>query len=195
MQIDPDTVDLTIPGRMPDLDDQEVRVYRNFVYFVYLLKTLRHMSEIYQKVKKGKNWQSDPELLALAPRLQRWEDELPPDMKYPGAVDMGIQCPPPTSHFSGNVQCYYHLARILLHRPVLTSPKGLPLDNSRSMWKTHMEICSVSAKAITRIIETIIQSFGIRGLQCMIRGVNFTIYCLLSSTLINLVTPSPCFRE
>jgi hypothetical protein len=36
--------------------------------------------------------------------------------------------------------------------------------------------------------EGLLQSFGMTGLLCMQRGINFTIYCVLTCTVLHLVS-------
>lgn len=55
-------------------------------------------------------------------------------------------------------------------------------------WKQHMESCYSSAKAMCRLQEGIMQAFGLSGLLCMQRGINFVIYSVLSCTMIHLVS-------
>lgn len=61
-------------------------------------------------------------------------------------------------------------------------------------WKHHMMICYSSAKLLCRLQEVVLQSFGMTGLLCMQRGINFTIYGVLTCTVLHLValtSPDP----
>lgn len=50
-----------------------------------------------------------------------------------------------------------------------------------------MEVCYESSKKICRLQEAIFHTFGLSGLLCMQRGINFVIYTVLTCTMIHLV--------
>ncbi|KAL7269884.1 hypothetical protein RUND412_007427 [Rhizina undulata] len=194
MQCNPDSVDLTIPLRTPDLDEHEVAIYRNFVYFVWLIKNIRRMNDVHAKLKSTPNWRNDPQFLESGPSLDNWLYELPPSLHVQVSTDLSHPGPQLDSHFTGNLQMYYHLARIMLHRPALAYGKTFSLGGE---WKQHMNICTNAAKSIVRLEEVIFDQYGMLGLQCMLRGVNFTIYSLLTCAMIHLIAatcPDPEFN-
>ncbi|KAK7962205.1 lipase regulator 1 [Apiospora aurea] len=63
-------------------------------------------------------------------------------------------------------------------------------------WKNHMLLSYSSAKLLCRIEEAMLQSYGLSGLQCMQRGISFTIYAILTCIpiyLVALTSPDPEF--
>jgi hypothetical protein len=51
-----------------------------------------------------------------------------------------------------------------------------------------MMICYNSARALCRLQEAIINSFGVMGLQCMQRGFSLAVYAGLSCIVLHLVS-------
>lgn len=188
MQINPDSVDLSIPIRTQDVDEHEVAIYRNFVFFVYLIKNIRRMNDIHARLKVNPGWRNDPEFTDCGPILETWAYELPPSLHVNVPTDLSQPCPPLPSHFVGNLQTYHHLAKIMIHRPPLSVTKSFTMQGQ---WKEHMTICSNSSKIICRLTECVWEQFGMAGLQCMMRGINFTIYTNLTATMIHLVCIKP----
>lgn len=184
MHIDPESVDLRIPMRTQDMDEQETTISRNFVYFVYLIKNIRRMNDIHQKLKANPSWRNDPQFTDCGPILDSWAMALPPNLQVAVPADLSIPCPPVEHHYVANLQIYHNLARIMVHRPPLSIVKTF---TSQGQWKEHMSICSISAKNICRLTEVVWGQFGMAGLQCMMRGINFTIYANLTATMIHLV--------
>jgi hypothetical protein len=185
MQCGPNSVDLSTPlSATPDLDEQEILIHRNFIHLVRLIHNIRRMSDVHEKLKANPNWRNDPQFLQSAPSLEQWLYDLPPDLRILVATDLSQPGPQLDSHYSGNLQVYYHLARIMVHRPALAFGKTFA---SGGEWRRHMSVCTDSAKSICRLEEVIFERYGMLGLQCMSRGVNFSIYALLSGALIHLV--------
>ncbi len=54
-------------------------------------------------------------------------------------------------------------------------------------WKQQLLICYSAATRLCRLQEAIVQQYGLDGLLWMQRGVNFAIYCILTSTVLHLV--------
>jgi hypothetical protein len=185
MQCEPSSVDLSTPLRgAPELDDQEVIVHRNFIHFVRLIHNIRRMSDVHAKLKSSPNWRNDPQFLQSGPSLEQWSYDLPADLHIEVNIDLSQPGPQVESHLSGNLQVYYHLARIMLHRPALAFGKTFA---SGGEWRRHMIVCTNAAKSMCRLEEVIFEHYGMLGLQCMSRGVNFSIYSLLSGAMIHLV--------
>lgn len=183
MQVEPSTVDLTPLMPKLGLDDSDYRASRQFTFLVSMIQTVRRMHDIKEACATN-DWMSDPEFVALGTKLTEWLDGLPRDMQITWPKD---DTPPwLPSHFLGNMHTYYHLAVIMLHRPQL-SVSGAFADGS---WKRHMLVSYGSAKAMCRLQEGIFQQFGLPGLMCMQRGINFVIYAVLTCALIHLVSLS-----
>ena len=159
-----DTVDFSIPQTPPGGDEDELRVWRQYVYLARAARNVRRLADTYGEVMKEKDWQSHPRVQALNPVFPQWLSELPSDMQIHYPADGS----PPwlDSHVVGNIQCYYHLGILLLHRPQLMASSFTTSDS----WKEHMAICYESAKMICRIQEALLQNFGIRGFMFAQRG-------------------------
>ena len=184
MDVDLDTVDVSIQRPSAGVDPTDYQVSRQYTYFTRMVQGVRSLNYIYSKVKKQENWGSDPQFSNLNPTVKKWLVELPSDLqiKFP---DNGA---PPwiPSHFIGNMHSYHHLIVIMLHRPQLMSSSTFSPGGS---WKEHMAVSYASAKALCRIQESVLQSYGLPGLQCMVRGINFVIYAVLTCTMVHLVSP------
>ena len=150
---------------------------------VRLIRQVRVLNNTYRKVNKQKEWGSDPLFAELNPTVRQWMDDLPGDLQltFP---DNGTT-PQISSHFLGNMHSYHHLLVIMLHRPQLMHSSSFSAGGS---WKQHMSICYSSAKAMCKLQESILQTFGVSGFLCMQRGINFVIYAVLTCTMIHLVS-------
>lgn len=144
------------------------------------------MNNVYATIKKKKDWGVDPALVQLNPSFSAWMSELPSDLQVSFADDGSPPWLP--SHFIGNLHSYYYLSIIMLHRPQLTFMDPGGMDGG---WKAHMMMCYSSAKYLCRLQEAIINTFGLTGLLSMQRGINFTIYCILTCTVLHLVRITP----
>ncbi|KAI1434107.1 fungal-specific transcription factor domain-containing protein [Xylaria sp. CBS 124048] len=189
LSVELETLDFNVPQPVPGVDDDELSVSRDFIFFARIVRIIHKMCTTYLRVKKKKEWGLDPEFVQLNPLLKAWLSELPPHMTVTFPPDGS----PPwlISHFVGNVHSYYHLATILLHRPQLTFLEPMGGDGQ---WKSHMIISYGAAKALCRLQESMLNSFGLSGLQCMQRGISFTIYSVLSCIVLHLValiSPDP----
>lgn len=181
-EVNPETVDFTIQRQLPRTDPSDHEVSRQYTYFTRMVKTVRTLNGIYGKVKKQKDWGSNPQFTNLNPMVQEWLEDLPNDLQ----VNFPEDGTPPwlPNHFVGNMHAYHHLIVIMLHRPQLMSPQSFSAGGS---WKKHMTLSYASAKAMCQLQESVLQSFGLAGLQCMLRGINFVIYAVLTCTMIHLV--------
>ncbi|KAI4086898.1 MAG: hypothetical protein LQ339_008984 [Xanthoria mediterranea] len=195
MGVDPDTVDFNfgVHGPVPGVDTSDYQISRQFQYLVRNVRNVRHLNDTYGKVRRQKDWASDPKFTSLNPEAISWADDLPKDLQveYPE----GDAPPYLSNHFVGNMHCYYHLNVIMVHRPQLMSSRSFAAGGS---WKKHMEVCYESSKKICRLQEAIYQTFGLSGLLCMQRGINFVIYTVLTCTMIHLVaitSPEPEFNK
>ncbi|KAL1835586.1 hypothetical protein VTJ49DRAFT_6437 [Mycothermus thermophilus] len=187
--IDEDTVDFNLPRPLPNQDDAEYQVSRNFVYFARIVRSVGRMARTYGKLKKNKDWGIDPEFVQLDPSLNAWLANLPADLTLSYPADGSPPWLP--SAFAGNLHSYYYLSIILFNRPQLavlspSSPDG--------QWKQHMVVSYNAAKMLCRLQEAVLNNFGLNGLQCMQRGINFTIYAVLGCIVLHLValtSPDP----
>ena len=182
LAIEKESVDLNVPRPIAGGDDSEYHVSRNFTYFTRIVYNVARMSNIYARIKKKKDWGLEPEFMQLNPSFNTWMNDLPADL----SVTLASDGSPPwlSSPFIGNMHSYYYLTLILLHRPQLTF---LDPNAPGGQWKHNMMICYESAKALCRLQEAVLDSFGLTGLHCMQRGYSFTVFCGLSCIVIHLV--------
>ncbi|KAJ9272264.1 transcriptional regulator family: Fungal Specific TF [Paecilomyces variotii] len=190
--VDPETVDMRPLLDIPNMDQFEIDRSRQFSYFVRNAHHIRLIADIYHKIKRQKDWGADPRLVENNPLFSDWLRNLPPDLQ----VNYPVDGSPPwlSSHFVGNMHSHCHLGIIMLHRPQLLASKSFSAGGS---WKTHMALCYSSAKSLCRLQEAILARFGPSGLLYMQRGINFSIYCILTCTMIHLVaitSPDPDFH-
>ncbi|KAK4241570.1 hypothetical protein C8A03DRAFT_12179 [Achaetomium macrosporum] len=188
-QIEEETVDFNLPRPLPNGDESEYLVSRNFTYFARVVRTVGRMARTYGRLKKSKEWGIDPEFVQLDPALNAWLAGLPADLTVSYPADGSPPWLP--SAFVGNLHSYYYLTIILYNRPQLAvlSPSA-----PGGQWKRHMMVSYNAAKMTCRLQEAVMAQFGLNGLQCMQRGINFTIYVILGCIVLHLVaitSPDP----
>ncbi|KAL9599668.1 MAG: hypothetical protein Q9219_003656 [cf. Caloplaca sp. 3 TL-2023] len=193
MGVDPDTVDFELQRPRPGVENSDYQISKQFLYLVRNVRNVRHLHDTYGKIKKQKDWATDPKFTSLNSEAISWVDNLSKDfqVEYPE----GDAPPWLPSHFVGNVHSYYHLNVIMVHRPQLMSSDSFAAGGS---WRKHMEVCYDSAKKMCRLQEAVFHTFGLNGLLCMQRGFNFVIYSVLTCTMIHLVaitSPDPDFNR
>ena len=181
LAVDQGSVDLNIPRPIPG-EDSEYHVTRNFTYFSRMVNHFRTMNRIYSQIRNRKDWGLEPELTEMNPTYESWLNELPSELHISFPADGSLPWLP--SHFIGNMHSYYYIGLILLHRPQLSCMEPTGIDG---LWKQHMMICYSSAKLLCKIQEAILQQYGMLGLICMLRGASYTIYCVLTCTVLHLV--------
>ncbi|SPQ18331.1 be58ca52-ac8b-4225-b3c4-c3ec358facfd [Thermothielavioides terrestris] len=188
-QIEESSVDFSIPRPPPNGDDSEYLVSRNFAYLALAVRPVGRMARTYGRLKRSKDWGIDPEFVQLDPSLTPWLAGLPPDLTISYPADGSPPWLP--SPFVGNLHSYYYLTIILYNRPQLAvlSPSA-----PGGQWKRHMLVSYNAAKILCRLQEAVMGQFGLKGLQCMQRGINFTIYVVLGCIVLHLVaitSPDP----
>jgi hypothetical protein len=182
LAVDIETLDLSIPRPIPG-DEAEYQVARNFTFFTRVVCNVRRQNQVYAKLKRKTDWGSDPALAQLNPLSTSWFRELPPDLQITFPQDTSSPWIP--SHFLGNLHSYYYLSIIMLHRQQLSA---LDPTDINGLWKHHMVITYNAAKQLCRVQEAILEYYGMTGLLCMQRGINFTIYCILTCVLLHIVS-------
>jgi len=185
---DPNTVDLVVASTLPDLDEKELAITRDYTYLMALVKTIRGMNDTFSRLKDSPttlNWQADPEFFQFGEAFDQWAHTLPTNLQLEVPLDLNIPMPLLESHFAGNVQIYGHLARIMFHRPMINFLRNMSPPSDR--WRFHLERSYMSSRIACRLTEALIDQYGLRGLKCMLRGVNFYIYVILTCTMVNLV--------
>lgn len=190
LSVDADTVDFSIPKPMPGTDDSDYHIQRQFTYFARCVGHIRNVAVVYSKLKKKKvEVGMDPKFLQLNPSFDKWMVELPQDLQVTFPPDGSPPWLP--THFLGNIHIQFCLGVVMLHRPQLAS---LDPSNPDGKWKRHMLIAYTNAKLLCRLQESVLDTFGMNGLLCMVRGVNYVVYSILTCTVLHLValtSPDP----
>lgn len=179
-----ETVDFSLPVASPDVDAFEHQLSRRFTYFAQPFRNIKVTNELWQNMRRyKKDWALDPAFVRHNEDLDVWLQQLPSDVQ--------IQYPEDGSapwlggdHFVAYMHCYHHLVIIMHHRPQLQAL----LELHDPKFKSHLDTCLQSAALMCRVQEAIVRDFGLHGLQFMQRGVGFTIYCVLTCTMLHLVS-------
>ena len=185
MGVDPKTVDISPNPPCSEIDEYERGICRQFAYFVRNARNIRLITDMAQKLKRKENWGLDKDFVAYNMSFGKWPSELPPDLQVPMPSDGSP--PQLLSHFVGNMHTHYQLGVVMLHRPQLLASKSFAND---SKWRNEMSQCYNSAKILCKLQEGILNKYGATGLLCMVRGINFTVYAILTCTMIHLVSPA-----
>lgn len=189
MAVDIESVDFNVPKPIPGGDDAEYLISRNFTYFARNVRNIAKITCIYVRLKNKKDWGIDPEFQQMDHAFSQFLAEIPADLTVTFPPDGSAPWLP--SPFLGNIHSYYYLTLILFHRPQLSF---FDPTTQEAQWKHHMMICYNSARALCRLQEAIINSFGVMGLQCMQRGFSLAVYAGLSCIVLHLVaivSPDP----
>jgi hypothetical protein len=181
MVVDPNTVDFAPIQRTQGVEESEFILSRNFLALASIVRNVSNMARVHTRLRKKRTWALDPTFVTLEPSFIASYNALPDDLQV--TYSPGGQ-PRIATHFTGNIHCYHTLTIIMLHRPQLAVSDTFALDGE---WTRHMTRCYTAAKQLCRLQEAILQEFGLRGLLCMQRGISFTIYCVLTCTVLHLV--------
>lgn len=185
---DYETIDMTFPFPSAELDAFEYQTARRYAIMAQCVKNVKMTNNLMQAGKRAKN-----PVWALSPDFQRHNEDY---LEWPKALpqDMQIQYPedgsPPWlggDHFVANVHAYHHLAVIMHHRPQLQTL----LEKHKPEFKNSLDICTEAAVMVCKLQEALLRDFGLHGLLFMLRGINFTVYCVLTCVMLHLV--SLCF--
>ena len=182
LSVDPKTVDIGASPPGSDHDDYEKSISRSYAYFVRNARNIRLITDLSQKLKKKKDWGLDPEFVGYNQAFRQWPYELPPDLQLSLPPDGSV--PHLASHFVGNMHTHWRLGIVMLRRPQLVAAKSF----SDEAWREQLSQCYTSSKVLCRLQEAILQQFGATGLLCMVRGINFTVYAILTCTMIHMVS-------
>lgn len=180
--VDLDTVDIRPRPENYEVNKFEAQITRQHAYWTSNVKNIRHFIDAYHKIKKEKDWGINPKFVGVNPIFTQWLEGLPPDLRISFPADNSPPFIP--SHFVANMHIHYYLGIVMLHRPQLLACKNFATE---SQWKLHLDLCYSSSKYICRLQEAVLQEYDLSGLQCMQRGINFTIYAVLTCTMIHLV--------
>ncbi|OAK93543.1 hypothetical protein IQ06DRAFT_93612 [Phaeosphaeriaceae sp. SRC1lsM3a] len=180
--VDPDTVDYEMPRPIAGQDANEYQIARQFVQFTRVCKNVYMSALMYGKLrKKTPDWATDPTFTAHNADFSVWLRELPDDMQIAYPQDGSAPWIP--SHMIANMHCYHFLSIVMHFRPQLHAVS----DNYDGVWKQHMMTCYSAAKTLCKLQEGILKTYGMPGLLCMLRGISFHIYAVLTCTMLHLV--------
>jgi hypothetical protein len=185
-----DTIDFEPPRPSPALDAAEFQVSRQFSQYIRIIKNIQQTVLMYGKLKKKTDdWALDTSFIDHNKDYPLWLQQLPEDMQiiYP---DDGS---PPwiPSHYIANMHTYHYLGVIMHLRPQLHAVA----DSYDGTWKQHMLSCYSAAKNMCKLQEAVIKTYGLPGLLCMQRGISFTIYAVLTCTMLHLVSTRLPIRD
>lgn len=178
------SIDFEPPITSPGLDEGELQTSRRFAYFMRCIKNVRDTCTVYVASLRTKklDWAQEPVFLEHNADFDFWLNDLPPYLQ--------ISYPPNGSapwvhdHFIANLHCYHYLTVVMHYRPQLQST-SIGLDDN---WRNTMRTSYNAATRICRLQEAVIKTYGLAGLLCMQRGVNFAIYSILTCTMLHLVS-------
>lgn len=180
-----DTVDLRIPPFSPSFDVFDHRVARKYAYFAQAVRNIKQTNNLWHSMRRKKHdWALDPSFVRHNDDLDIWLRELPHDMQLHFPEDESAPYLG-GDHFLAYLHEYHHLVVIMHHRPQLQAL----LERRDPAFKRHLEICTEFASLMCRTQEALLRDFGLHGLLFMQRGINFTIYCVLTCTMLHLVSP------
>ncbi|KAF1975677.1 hypothetical protein BU23DRAFT_66258 [Bimuria novae-zelandiae CBS 107.79] len=181
-QVELDSIDFNMPRAIPGLDPYELQISRQFAQYVRALKNVHFSTVMYGKLKKKTpDWALDPIFVGHNADFPAWLRELPEDMQITYPPDGSAPWIP--SHFIANMHSYHYLGIIMHLRPQIHAISD-PYDG---MWKQHMMTCYSAAKNMCKLQEAVLKIYGLPGLLCMIRGISFTVYAVLTCTMLHLV--------
>lgn len=87
--------------------------------------------------------------------------------------------------YVANMHCYYYLSVIMHHRPKIQYME----DNANfGAMREVLLVCHDAAKKMCRIQESILENYDLPAFVWMQRGISFTVYCVLSCTMLHLVS-------
>ncbi|KJX96151.1 C6 finger domain-containing protein [Zymoseptoria brevis] len=192
--IELDTVDVDMPIPSGDVNSFELQASRQSTVMAQSVRNIKLSNVLWQANRRHrKDWALDPAFVRHNEDLPAWLKQLPPDFQIHFPEDGS----PPWlggDHYVADVNCYHHLVVIMHHRPQLQAL----LDKGDPDFKGQLDICLDAAVRMCRIQEALYRDFGFHGLHFMIRGVNYTIYCVLTCTMLHLAaitSPDPVLNS
>ena len=182
--VDPEMVDFAIQPMSSDWDAFEHATSKRYSYMAQAFRNIKESNRMWHSMKRiKKDWALDPDFVRRNETIQRWHEQLPAEVQLHFTDDGS----PPwlkNDHFIAYVHIYHYLTVIMHHRPQLQTL----LEMGDQGFKEHLDLCLQAASYMCRIQEALVRDFGLHGLQWMQRGVNFTIYSVLTCTMLHLVS-------
>jgi len=180
--VDPDTVDCEMPRPNAGQDPAEFQVARQFNQYTRVAKNVYGSALLFGRLrKKTPDWALDPAFVGHNADFSRWLREVPEDMQIVYPQDGSAPWIP--SHQIANLHSYHCLSIVMHFRPQLHAVS----DCYDGIWKQHMLTCYSAAKNLCKLQEAILKTYGMPGLLCMVRGISFHIYAILTCTMLHLV--------
>lgn len=185
--VDLDTVDFVIPPTSQNDDAFEYHSSRRSTFLTQAVGHIKQTNNLWLSIRKyKKDWSTHPPVARQSDVLREWMNNLPPDMQ----VHYDESSNPPFlglsggDHFIACMHTYYHLVVLVHHRPQLQAL----LERQDPNFKIHLDICNESASKMCRLQEALLRDYGLHGLSFMNRGIGYTIYCVLTCTMLHLVS-------
>lgn len=189
--VDVESVDLSLPPPSPDVDAFEHQTSRRFTYFTQGWRNIKQTIWLWHSMRRyKKDWALNPSFIRHNEDIDHWLKSLPSDMQINFPADGG----PPWlggDHFLANTHVYQNLVVIMHHRPQLQAL----LERRDQDFVRHLDMCLHAAAMICKLHEALLRDFGLHGLHFMQRGINFTIFCVLTCAMLHLVRNSPAVDE
>ncbi|KAK5108859.1 hypothetical protein LTR62_007749 [Meristemomyces frigidus] len=190
--VDLETVEMEVPAATAAtiMDSFEYSTSRRFTYMTQTFHLIKITNNLWRKNRRAKqDWALDSAFVQHNQYLQSWHRQLPDDMQLHYPED---GTPPwlNRDHFVAYMHIYFHLVVVMHHRPQLQAL----LERRDQGFRAQLEICLDSAIQMCRVQEALFRDFGLHGLTFMLRGVGFTIYCVLTCAMLHLAavtSPDP----
>ncbi|KAI6875895.1 hypothetical protein KC323_g98 [Hortaea werneckii] len=188
--VDIESVDLSLPPPSPDVDSFEQQTSRRFTYLAQGWRNIMMTTRLWLSMRRYKrDWALDPSFIQHNEDIDHWLNSMPSDLRINYPAD---DSPPwlGNDHFLANVHVYQHLVLVMHHRPQLQAL----LERRDQGFVRHLDMCVHAAAMICKLHEALLRDFGLHGLHFMQRGINFTIYCVLSCAMLHLAaitSPDP----
>jgi hypothetical protein len=181
--VDHETIETDLPVFSNEIDPYEHQISRKYTYLARLFKIIKVTNIMWQTGRRTKKaWALEADFVQHNDEVSAWVKQLPSDLQLHYPEDGS----PPwlaNDHFVAHMHSYYLLVILMHHRPQLQQL----LERRDPSFKAELEICLHAATQMCRVQEAILRDFGLHGLHFMIRGIGFTIYCVLTCTMLHLV--------
>jgi hypothetical protein len=176
-------VDCDAPQPVAGQNANDFQIARQFVQYTRVAKNVFQSAFMYGKLKKKTaDWAVDPTFVAHNADFSVWIREVPEDMQIAYPQDGSAPWIP--SHMIANMHAYHSLSIVMHFRPQLNAVS----DTYDGVWKQHMLTCYSAAKTMCKLQEALLKTYGMPGLLCMLRGLSFHIYAVLTCTMLHLVS-------
>lgn len=181
--VDVETVDLELPELLAGMDEYEHQTSRRTTYLTQAARNTKRTNSMWQAGRyTRKDWALEPSFVHHNMVIKDWLQGLPSDMQ----INYPDDDSPPWlggNHHLAYLHIYHHLIVIMHHRPQLQALLG----KGDPAFKAELDICNDSAAFMCRLQEALYRDFKMHGLQFMQRGLGFTIYSILTCTMLHLV--------